>query len=174
MSQSLPTLALSVRRPWAWAILHGGKVIENRTLSAIRAGGMTTGAICLHAASGMKEDEYRWGLWRLAKHGVVAPRPDALIRSAIIGTIDVVDIVTESDSAWFGGKAGLVLENPVAIEPIPAKGALGYFAWQQAGSIAKPSPWMLAFDRAGGTADTPSLFPKLPVSFEEPPKKPFG
>lgn len=173
MRRDLPTLALSVRQPWAWAILHGGKVIENRTMGAIRAGKMTTGTICLHAASGMKEDEYRWGLWRLAKHGVTAPRPDKLLRSAIIGIVDVVDIITESDSEWFGGKAGLVLENPVAIDPIPAKGALGYFVWQESGSLAKPTPWMLKFDHISGDAETPSLFPDLPPSFAEPPKKPF-
>ena len=39
---SLPPLALSVRQPWAWAIIFGGKTIENRSLGSIRAGRMVT------------------------------------------------------------------------------------------------------------------------------------
>lgn len=94
----LPLLALSVRQPWAWAIIHGGKVIENRSLGSIKAGRMTTGRICLHAASGMKEEEYRYAHWRLAQHGVTCPRPDMLVRGGIIGTVDVTGIITSSDS----------------------------------------------------------------------------
>jgi hypothetical protein len=32
----LPRLAISVRQPWAWAIIHGGKPLENRTAGAIK------------------------------------------------------------------------------------------------------------------------------------------
>lgn len=169
----LPRLALSVRQPWAWAILHGGKVIENRSLGAIRAGRMGPGVICLHAAGGMTEKEYRWGLWRLDKHGGQCPRPDALVRGAIIGTIEVTGIVTQSDSAWFGGEAGLTLANPRAIEPIPAKGALGYFEWSRAEDFAATQPWMKAFgpDQDAATGD---LFADAPLAFQRPPKKPFG
>ena len=35
-----PSVALSVRQPWAWAIIHGGKDVENRTKYAITLGGM--------------------------------------------------------------------------------------------------------------------------------------
>ena len=170
----LPELALSVRQPWAWAIVHGGKAIENRSLGAIRAGGMDCRTICIHAASGMHRNEYRWGAWRLAKHGVQCPRPDALIRSAIIGVVDVVEIVTESDSEWFGGEAGLVLENPRAVEPIPASGALGYFRWSQGGAIAPAQPWMRTWSVANGDTETYDMFADMPPSFEAEPPKPFG
>lgn len=33
----LPELALSVRQPWAWAIIHAGKDIENRSWQDITA-----------------------------------------------------------------------------------------------------------------------------------------
>ena len=168
----LPDLALSVRQPWAWAILHGGKVIENRSLGAIRAGNMRPGRICLHAARGMRRDEYAWGLWRLARHGVRAPRPEALVRGAIIGVIEVTGIITESSSEWFGGEAGLTLANPVPVDPIPAKGALGYFRWVPGGEIAPPAPWMPRFDLPGGDGDTAPLFPGLDPAFETPPPKP--
>ena len=169
----LPRLALSVRQPWAWAILHGGKVIENRSAGAIRAGGMTTGTICLHAAAGMTRAEYDWAVWRLARHGVACPRPDTLVRRAIIGVVDVVDIVSESDSAWFGGQMGLVLENPRAIDPIPAAGALGYFAWQPGGAADPPRPWMIRWDRPQGDTGTPDLFDTAP-SYRAPPPKPWS
>jgi hypothetical protein len=165
MMQGLPPLALSVRQPWAWAILHAGKEIENRSWGAIRSGGMAPGRICLHAATGMTAREYDWGAWRLQGHGVRAPRPDELVRGAIIGTVEVTAIVDRSDSPWFGGPAGLVLARPQPIAPIPARGALGYFRWQPGGSVARPVPWM----RAHGEAP---LFTELPLSFATPPSRP--
>ena len=168
----LPPLALSVRQPWAWAILHGGKVIENRSLGAIRAGGMDCRRIALHAASGLKEDEYQWGVWRLQRHGVTCPRPDDLPRGAIIGSVDVVDIITQSESEWFGGEAGLVLENPTPCDPIPCSGALGYFEWTAGGKLAPPTPWMRRYDHPTGDDKTQSLFPDLEQSFKAPPQRP--
>ncbi|MGP1355774.1 hypothetical protein [Roseicyclus sp.] len=57
---ALPPIALSVRQPSAWAIIHGGKDVENRSLGAIRAGRMGPGRIAIHAASGMKQAEYAY------------------------------------------------------------------------------------------------------------------
>ncbi|MEL6437442.1 MAG: hypothetical protein AAFP99_11695 [Pseudomonadota bacterium] len=169
----LPALALSVRQPWAWAIIHGGKVIENRSLGAIKAGKMDCRTICIHAASHMKRDEYEWGVWRLGRHGAVCPRPDALVYGAIIGTVDVVDIVTESDSEWFGGKAGLVLEHPKAVKPIPARGELGYFNWQRADDFAAIKPWMTSWNAPNGDTGTIDMFGDTTPVFAEPPEKPF-
>ena len=171
---TLPPLALSVRQPWAWAIVHGGKVIENRSLGSIRAGNMKPGAICIHAAAGMKEDEYRYAHWRLARHGVSCPRPDDLIRSAIIGIVEVTEIITASESEWFGGEAGLVLSQPRSVEPIPARGALGYFSWQRGGDFAPVKPWMKRFDSPGGDQHTGSLFPEDIPSYKKPPRKPWS
>ncbi|MEM6304931.1 MAG: hypothetical protein AAF744_09430 [Pseudomonadota bacterium] len=170
----LPPLALSVRQPWAWAIIHGGKVIENRSLGSIRAGNMKPGRICIHAAAGMTEAEYRYAHWRLARHGVQCPRPDALVRSGIIGTVEVTGIITQSDSEWFGGKAGLTLDDPHAIAPIPTSGALGYFEWQQGHTFAPIKPWMKRFDAPDGDLCTGALFPDEALSYKEPPKKPWS
>lgn len=168
----LPRLALSVRQPWAWAILHGGKAIENRTAGAIRAGGMTLGPVALHAAADMTEAEYRWGVDRLRRHGVAAPRPEALPRRGVIGRVEVVDIVTDSDSEWFGGPMGLVLARPEACAPIPAAGALGCFEWSASGALAPPQPWMERWDRPSGDAVTAELFEDLPPSFRDRPQRP--
>ncbi|WP_373635520.1 hypothetical protein [Yoonia sp. SS1-5] len=165
----LPSCALSVRQPWAWAIVAGHKKIENRSAGSIRAGGMTCRRIAIHAASGLKQDEYDWGAWRLARHGLDCPRPDQLVRGAIIGAVDVVDIVSESDSEWFGGQMGLVLDHAAMCDPIPAKGALGYFTWERAASFAPVSRWMREW--GGGPS---SLFDDLPLDWRNPPRKPFG
>lgn len=171
--KDLPPLALSVRQPWAWAIIHGGKIIENRSLGAIKAGKMDCRRIAIHAAIGMTEKEYRWGLWRLDKHGVRCPHPTNLPRRAIIGSVDVVDIVTESDSEWFGGKAGLILQNPTPCEPVPAAGALGYFEWTTSGELEPSTPWMRRFDHANGDERTLPLFDDLAPVFHMQPKKPY-
>ena len=168
MSHDLPPLALSVRQPSAWAIIHGGKEIENRSLGSIRAGRMGPGRIAIHAAIGMRQAEYDYLVWRWARDGVTVPPPAALPRRAIIGSVDVVEIITESDSPWFGGEAGL-LRDPVACDPIPAPGALGYFEWQAGGALAESLPWMRAWGEAAG-----GLFDELPVQFETAPPKPFG
>lgn len=170
----LPRLALSVRQPWAWAIIHGGKVIENRSPGSIKTGRMTTGLICIHAATGMKEDEYRYAHWRLVRHGVTCPRPDELVRGGIIGTVDVTGIVTASDSEWFGGSAGLTLARPKAVDPIPARGALGYFEWHAATSFAPVKPWMKRFDRSHGDDRTLSLFPDAEPTYKSAPAKPWS
>ena len=170
----LPPLALSVRQPWAWAIVAGHKVIENRSAGAIRAGRMDCRRIAIHAATGLKRDEYDWAVWRLDRHGVAYPRPDALVRGAIIGAVDVVDIVDRSDSEWFGGPMGLVLANASVCDPIPAIGELGYFRWARAGALAQPMPWMTAWGRRDSDGATGDLFSDLPTAYREAPRKPWS
>jgi len=55
---NLPMIALSVRQPWAWAIIHAGKDIENRSWQAVNHGLRQRGRIAIHAAKGMTRDEY--------------------------------------------------------------------------------------------------------------------
>lgn len=169
---ALPSVALSVRQPWAWAILHAGKDIENRSLGSIRAGRMGLGRIALHAAQGLTRDEYHWGVLKLAERGVECPSPASLSRRAIVGMVTVTEIVTETSSPWFGGEAGLRLADPEDIDPIPAVGALGYFTWERAGDLAPPLPWMLEASGPNGDGATANLFPDAPVQFRRAPRKP--
>lgn len=177
MVADLPDTALSVRQPSAWAIIHGGKVIENRSLGSIRAGKMDCRRIAIHTAVGLTEKEYRWSLHKLNELGVVCPAPADLPRSAIIGSVDVVDIVSASDSPWFSSRPdnhGLLLENPVPCDPIPAKGTLGYFEWGPFGELAPPKPWMRAYGALNKDDQTISLFDDLKPGFKSPPVKPWG
>lgn len=95
----------------------------------------------------MKEGEYRYTQWRLARHGVTCPRPDALIRGGIIAAVEVTGIITASESEWFGGSAGLALAHAAPADPIPVRGVPGYFEWQRAQAFAPVTQWMKRFDR---------------------------
>jgi len=151
----LPALALSVRQPWAWAILHGGKRLENRSQAAIDHG-MKNGLICLHAAKGMTREEYESGrdfinaaINRTNYPDLEVPKPCDLVRGAIIGTMYVCGVAKCAEDVdnnpWFMGPRALILREVDAIEPIGSVGALGYFAWSRGGEIDPPKPWMTAW-----------------------------
>ena len=142
---SLPEFALSVRQPWAWAIIHAGKDIENRTWQAVNHGLKRRGRIAIHASQGMSRSEFNNAKYYMSQFGVDCPEPIKLIRGGIIGSVEVIDVVKESESPWFMGPRGLVLRDPEACDFIPAKGALGYFRWRETDEPVpvKPAKWML-------------------------------
>jgi hypothetical protein len=140
-----PLKALSVRQPWAWAIMSAGKDIENRSWQAMNHGLAVRGDIVIHASSGMTRREYEEASGFMASIGVTCPPAIDLWRGAVIGTVEVVDVVKASPSPWFFGPRGLVLRNPRPLVPAPVKGCLGYFNWQdhRAADFPKPARWML-------------------------------
>lgn len=129
----LPKLALSIRQPWVHSILHLGKDIENREWST-----KVRGSICLHAAKGMTQDEWRSGFHTAldatadqpSPIGSTFPRAADLPRGGIVGVVDIIDCVTHSGSPWFFGRYGFVLANARPVEFIPVKGKLGFFDWR--------------------------------------------
>jgi hypothetical protein len=141
----IPKLALSIRQPWAWAIVCAGKDIENRSWQAVNHGLRQRGRIAIHAAKGMTREEYEAAAEFMDGIGVRCPAPADLLRGGIVGAAEVVDVVSESDSRWFFGPRGIVLRNPEVWTFIPAVGAIGYFAWRQADPSIVPVPakWML-------------------------------
>ena len=145
MSPTLPRLALSVRQPWAWAIMHGGKDIENRVWRRPNPALAFRGPVAIHAASGMTQDEYYGAADMIRRIVGDAPAPHELVRGCIIGTVDVTDMVRESTSPWFMGPLGLVLANATPCAPIPVIGNLGFFPWQpiDGGAPVPPAKWML-------------------------------
>lgn len=130
--------ALSVRAPWWWAILHG-KPVENRDwYTGVR------GRIYLHASKFWKvgeiSDDWDEIKYMAAKDNIPLPLPvgtNAATRlctemrdagGCLVGTVEIVGCVREHSSAFFVGKFGFVLRNPVIFaKPIPFKGALGFF-----------------------------------------------
>ena len=105
-----------MRQPWAWAIVHAGKYVENRKwITHLR------GTIAIHASGNLDKDAK-------LPDGVDKPDIENLPRGAIIGVVDIVDVVEESSSEWFVGPFGFVLENPRALpEPITCNGALKFW-----------------------------------------------
>lgn len=118
--------ALSIRQPWAWLILHGGKDIENRSWPT-----KVRGRVLVHAAKGMTRDEYDEVvnvLWTMTHNPLaLPPEYEHLARGGIIGSVEIVDCVTESDSPWFFGPYGFKLANPQPLPFVPLKGHLGFF-----------------------------------------------
>ncbi len=137
-------IALSIRQPWAWLIIHGHKPLENRTWAT-----KFRGRIAVHAAKGMTQLEYDQARMFAATRGVTLP-PFAMFsekfhetphhsittrRGGVIGAVRIVDMVfSEKEAiekkvdAWYTGAIGFVLAEPViAAEFIPVRGSLGFF-----------------------------------------------
>jgi ASCH domain len=125
---------LSVRAPWWWFILHGGKNIENRDWPT-----NFRGTVYLHASKWFGVEEicedfaeaysiYKNAGWVNPNHPFVSTNVLKEGRGCIVGKIDIVDCVSSSSSPWFFGKYGFVLANPVVFpKPIPFRGALRFF-----------------------------------------------
>lgn len=155
----IPEIALSVQQPWAWAITAAGKDIENRSRFAVTKGDMRPRRIAIHASLSMTRDDYEDAAEFMATLGIICPQPDKLARGAIVGMATVTAIVNAHSSPWFFGPRGLVLTDQIAIDPIPAVGALGYFRWKPSGKrLPAPKPWM-AIKPARESAMAPPLLP---------------
>ena len=132
-THNLPTVALSIRQPWAWLILNAGKDIENRNW---RTG--FRGRVLIHAAKAMTRADY--AACCLFCNGLDDIEPimnfpgfksTELHRGGIVGEVEIVDCVSKSDSPWFCGDYGFVLKHPAARAFEPCKGALGFFTPKQ-------------------------------------------
>jgi hypothetical protein len=111
--------ALSIRQPWAWLIINGGKDIENRTWRTTHRG-----QFWVHAS--LKPDLAAWET--LTAAGVYIPTMDRLKYGGIIGRAEIVDCVTKSDSPWFIGPIGFVLKNPMETTFRKCRGRLSFFS----------------------------------------------
>ena len=127
--------AISVRQPWAWALLHG-KDIENRTRPT-----RYRGLIAIHAASGMTRAEEVAARRFCAARGLALPPAADLVRGAVVGIAQLTDWVTAHESPWFTGDYGYCMADAQAFAvPFPACGQRGLWHW--------PIPDSLAADRA--------------------------
>lgn len=114
--------ALSIRQPWAWLIVNGGKDVENRDWST-----SFRGPIYIHASKGMTGEEYDYAHFFAHKLGISIPHQSQLERGGIIGKARIVDCVRESTSPWFFGAYGFVLDHAEPLPFRPFKGQLGFF-----------------------------------------------
>lgn len=127
----IPDRAIAVIQPWAYFIVHGLKDIENRDWRT-----HYRGPVAIHASKHMSEDQ-----WIGATDMLFETRYDAMVITpglrdrlqfgGIVGVVDVVDCVEQSDSPWFVGRYGFKLENARAVPFIPVIGKQGFFNWRE-------------------------------------------
>lgn len=125
--------ALSIKEPWATAIIHGNKDVENRTWRRVDVIGEV---IAIHASLTPASDLSRQVFEGLAHCFDEGPHdPSIEAPGCILGTARVVDIMFESKEKgkvdlglfpWFEGPYGYVLADIEPLDvPIPCRGALG-------------------------------------------------
>ena len=117
---------LSIRQPWAELILQGRKAIELRTWQT-----NYRGRIAIHASQTVREEA-------CLTYGV---DPTSVVRGALVGTVELVDILTLDERDWealrdqhlslhnFPGPTfGWRLEDPQRLpQPIPMRGRMSLF-----------------------------------------------
>ncbi len=118
--------ALSIRQPWAYAILNLGKTIENRS-----RGTSYRGALAIHASQkyDVEVECFLFG------RGFCLPPREAMPTGGIVGTVMLRGVIAESeihlmppsDRKWFFGPVGYVLDSPIPCEFAPLRGRLGFF-----------------------------------------------
>jgi hypothetical protein len=111
--------ALAIQQPWAWAILHAGKDIENRSWST-----NYRGRFLIHASQGFDEEGFTFLRIRL---GAAVPIRNDFARGGIIGSAVIRDCIRASDSPWFFGPYGFVLQGAQELPFAPCRGQLGFF-----------------------------------------------
>lgn len=132
--------ALTVKQPWAWAIIHAGKCWENRNWKT-----NYRGPLLIH--SGLKFDEQApdWiEFMGIEKDGIVRRAYTNVIKlgGGIIGRVDLTDCceVTnalldcpEDPLGWISSssKYAWKLENPKPLIFTPCKGKLGLWDYNE-------------------------------------------
>jgi len=116
--------ALSVRQPWAWALIFGGKDVENRAWqdsggNARAARKLVGQRIAIHASKAVDHD----GLATVIELAGCSPK---IVCGALLGTVRLVAICRDHDSPWaIPGALHLVVADTVPWRPIRATGQLG-------------------------------------------------
>jgi ASCH domain len=113
---------LTVRQPWASAIIWAGKNVENRAWPT-----RYRGRLYIHAGMALEPDD-------------VLPPRTPVPRGAIIGHVTLTGCVRDSPSPWAEpGSWHWLLTDPVPLaEPIAARGRLGL--WQPPPGLAESGP----------------------------------
>lgn len=126
--------ALSLRQPWAWLVIHGGKDIENRRWNT-----RFRGPILLHASKGMTQDEYLDAAMfalEVTGSGQLPPFSE-LERGGVVGATTITGILPPHDDLirlmgkpvpWhMPAQFGFVLGPRVGLPFRALKGELGFF-----------------------------------------------
>jgi hypothetical protein len=108
--------AITIRQPWAWAIITGRKKIENRSWPT-----SYRGRILVHAA--MK-------YWQGGIPSKLTPIPPLLPTGAIVGSVEIVDCVRVEtiNDPFATGPWCWILRRPEAYRyTVPCRGQIGFW-----------------------------------------------
>lgn len=122
--------AISIKQPWAWHIIHGTKDIENRKWNT-----KYRGRVLIQAS--MTVDI------RAPKKLFEAIPPGQMKKGGIIGSVEIVDVVRESDSKWFDGPYGYVLRDPRPTPFLKYSGQLKFFEVYNEWSESQMVDWRI-------------------------------
>ena len=120
--------AISIRQPWASLIVAGLKPVENRTQPR-----KYRGPLLIHASKKFDDSFPISILTHAAWISDSMKKTPSIIRKSydltggIVGSVNMVDCVTEHDSIWFSGPYGWVFEDPKEMKFIEFKGAQSFF-----------------------------------------------
>lgn len=109
--------AFSVRQPLAWCAVNGVSGMINNTVAINHRG-----LLAIYADSIDKERERA-----LRTRSPRIAFPNVFETGGIVGWVRVVDCVTESDSEWFTGPFGYVLQDEHTHLLRPYRKAAGFF-----------------------------------------------
>lgn len=119
--------ALSIKQPWAWAILHG-KPVENRTWKT-----NFRGPFLIHTGKKFDREGYLW-LHRNRNFLTASlPHSEDIPTGGIVGKARIVDCVDQHPSPFFFGPWGFVLKDAEPVDFVPYRGKLGFFEveWEE-------------------------------------------
>jgi len=119
--------AITVKLPWAWLLIYGGKDIENRDWFSRHKGDTA-----IHCSKTIERREYEAAKQFIQDRGldVRLPSIEALkpLAGKIIGIVDIVGCVKESQSRWFVGTFGFVCRSPKKLlNPVAISGTMGFW-----------------------------------------------
>lgn len=113
--------ALSIKQPWAYAVTHLGKDVENRTW---RYPLSYRGLLLIHAA---KKDDDGAELVVEERAGRRIVQAD-VHRGGLVGMARLVDMTEDYPSPWaIPGDLHIILADAIPLPFVPMKGALGLF-----------------------------------------------
>jgi hypothetical protein len=117
----VPMKTLTIHQPWAWAIIHGGKDVENRQQNC-----RFRGRFYVHAGLRLSDEGLEWMEQELRVRG-----PAEFQHGLIIGTTELYDVVRDSESPWAEPRFyHWLLRDPRPLaRPIPARGHQGWWEY---------------------------------------------
>jgi hypothetical protein len=161
----LPSIkTLTLWQPWAWLLFHG-KSIENRNWATAHRG-----PLAIHSARSRHPEDYKLAAAIAKGQGIVLPDPKSLLYGYVLGIVDVVDCIHHSDSPWFFGQYGWVIENSREFEtPFQATGGRMFWYWHPP-ALAREALQQALPQRQSGTESASTDARACSIPNQEAPK----